>query len=42
MQSALAGSQSKVIRQEWKEDHVKDPERQRNPKNQETQEPGSR
>ena len=42
MQSALAGSQSKVIRQEWKEAHVKDPERPRNLKNQETQEPGSR
>lgn len=42
MQSALAGSQSKIIRQEWKEDHIEDPEKQRNLKTQETQGPGSR
>ena len=40
MQSALAGSQSKVIRQEWKEAHVKDPERPRNLKN--PRDPGTR
>ena len=39
MQSALAGSQSKAIRQEWKEGHVKDPERQRNLK---SQDPGTK